>query len=859
MFVHDLNGKRLCSLQDSRLPQDGAAQGIKVKKEIGGWKELSFNLSKNNSRGEQNFRCDYIKNEHLLYVTEGDETDIYCIKSPSGLHDKSKVQFTVTCNHISEDLKTKNLYKYFDDTNGIGTCEELISKAIAGSGWKLVGCDKFIESDGVTEKIRSFICESKRGAYNMIADICELFDARPIFHGLDRTIEIRAISNTTGWMEILFGKNMDKIKRTPNSDNIVTRLYVEGEYGDFGQVGIDAINPTGLPFILNFDYYKELGVFTEEHQRLVDQYLIDYKKATGDLQALMAELLELQAELSNLVGIFSYSYFSIINGEIDFANPILGNAISEDNGNIKTGDTIIVVKPDGSYEYKEYSNSDSFDEFNCVIKFVPTFTGMLAAQEDTIKASNRAIDSYMEKLNHYLRMGKYPEINSVTELKAAYGTNDLSIVKDEAFDLSGVEEQYRLSSVLEYTVSIGQEEKSISEFTNKKNEAMLRVCELIVEIDRQEEVIQTGSNVQTEVEDAFSAAMGLLLKDGYWSDSNYTIGQEESLQNDAVEISNKLAYPTLTYSIETHNLAVIKKYEGEEFELAQTVRIYDPELRINDHGVVAEITTHPDKPTSDSIVIKTDLLDIGSKSFSSILERVTSLAEQVRQNKGIYERAVVISKDGTIRSEILNGAIDVAKTQLLSGASNWKTDENGNIIFTTLDGLSAMMLCGSGFMIANSKTKDGEWNWRTFGTGNGFTADLIVAGFISADRIAAESITVNKLAPDVGKSLDLTGNESIRLSVEKTVTEQIGYRLEIISTSDILSSAITTTTMSVRVFQGKNDITDDIPDQRFRWKRISSDSTADTIWNNNHIGMKSITLTTLDVFYSATYQCEMEE
>lgn len=44
--IHDLNGKRLCSLYDSRVAQDGAAYGIKVKKEIGGWKELSFNLSK---------------------------------------------------------------------------------------------------------------------------------------------------------------------------------------------------------------------------------------------------------------------------------------------------------------------------------------------------------------------------------------------------------------------------------------------------------------------------------------------------------------------------------------------------------------------------------------------------------------------------------------------------------------------------------------------------------------------------------------------------------------------------------------------------------------------------------------------
>ena len=90
--------------------------------------------------------------------------DVYCIKAPESLHDKSKLQFTVSCNHISEELKTKNLFKYFDDTNGIGTCEELATKALRGSGWKLVACDKFLESDGITEKIRSYTCETKTGA-----------------------------------------------------------------------------------------------------------------------------------------------------------------------------------------------------------------------------------------------------------------------------------------------------------------------------------------------------------------------------------------------------------------------------------------------------------------------------------------------------------------------------------------------------------------------------------------------------------------------------------------------------------------------------------------------------------------------
>ena len=43
---------------------------------------------------------------------------------------------------------------------------------------------------------------------------------------------------------------------------------------------------------------------------------------------------------------------------------------------------------------------------------------------------------------------------------------------------------------------------------------------------------------------------------------------------------------------------------------------------------------------------------------------------------------------------------------------------------------SAIQLKGGGFRIANSLKSTGDWNWRTFGTGDGFTADEITAGCI---------------------------------------------------------------------------------------------------------------------------------
>ena len=156
-------------------------------------------------------------------------------------------------------------------------------------------------------------------------------------------------------------------------------------------------------------------------------------------------------------------------------------------------------------------------------------------------------------------------------------------------------------------------------------------------------------------------------------------------------------------------------------------------------------------------------------------ENISEVVYYFLQDKGaeyraglLYDRAKALSGDGSIPARRLEGMIDVLKTRLTSAVSNWYTDENGNLILEAASGGSVMKLCGEGFMIANQKNDDGSWDWRTFGTGEGFTADLIVTGFLSADRIQAHSITANHLAADVGGSLNISANGAITLLTGRT-------------------------------------------------------------------------------------------
>ena len=158
----------------------------------------------------------------------------------------------------------------------------------------------------MTEKVRSLESENKRGAYSLIADICKLFNARPVFDGDDKSVTVVSVNQYDSMMELNFGKNLDSIERKEDASNVVTRLYVEGEYGDHGYVGIDDVNPTGLPYLLNFDFFRELGIFTADHEQSLSDYLRDIKAAKASSSDAIARLLDVENQLNGLWGQINY-------------------------------------------------------------------------------------------------------------------------------------------------------------------------------------------------------------------------------------------------------------------------------------------------------------------------------------------------------------------------------------------------------------------------------------------------------------------------------------------------------------------------------------------------------------------------
>lgn len=388
---------KVCNLYDSDGGQVGSAHSIKRTRELNGWKELSFTLPAY-INGELNWRLDYLKNEYEVRVMDGNEVDWFRLAEPTDTDDGKKAEVKVVCPHVSVLLKKRNLFLEFTDENGIGTLQQLAARALDGTGWKLGHVDTFYEPDSRIEKVRTYNCSTKTGAYTMIQDLCEKFVAYPVFHGDTMTVDLRARSFHDGMVEMRLDKNLAKLARTRDSSDIITRLYVEGEYGDLGYIGIDDIvtpdKPKGLNYIVNFDYYKEIGAMTPEQIAAVPQYLND---AAATRLAIIEAGGTSEPNITKLQGQWGSQAYVIATVENSRVTSTLFGGGATGANAIVDGDTVAAVKSSSFYGYETYSAGTlSYVQNGYVVKFVTgdgKCGGSLAGREVALEAKHQTMDS----------------------------------------------------------------------------------------------------------------------------------------------------------------------------------------------------------------------------------------------------------------------------------------------------------------------------------------------------------------------------------------------------------------------------------------------------------------------------------
>ena len=194
----------------------------------------------------------------------------------------------------------------------------------------------------------------------------------------------------------------------------------------------------------------------------------------------------------------------------------------------------------------------------------------------------------------------------------------------------------------------------------------------------------------------------------------------------------ELSQPKVTYSLSVVDLSTLTGYEHEKVRLGDTVRVIDrkfqPALEIE--ARVIEITHYLDEPHKTQIVLgnfKPTIADV-TREIKRELERKISKGDPINW---------LSDKMETLADELraTNGYIYMSPQDGLLVTDKPK-EENPT---------SAIQIKGGIMAIASEyDAAKGDFNWRTFGTGRGFTADLIDAGTLNADKVRVRSEAIDR-------------------------------------------------------------------------------------------------------------------
>lgn len=218
--------------------------------------------------------------------------------------------------------------------------------------------------------------------------------------------------------------------------------------------------------------------------------------------------------------------------------------------------------------------------------------------------------------------------------------------------------------------------------------------------------------------------------------------------------------PSVSISADMILLQNTEQYK--DYEILESVSLGDTVHCRNQHlGIVTDARVIELK--YNSIMKCVDSVVIGDYQYN-YFQDVTSTVNRVES---------AIRPDGSVIGQQVQGIINGIKAQMKAQTSVAKKATVRAVLMEDTDpdspNFGAMCLGTMGFQIAGKRTADGrDWDWTTFGTGQGFVADLIVAGTMLADRIRGGTLAAGGGSGKNGviRVLDKDGNEIGRWSLD---------------------------------------------------------------------------------------------
>lgn len=304
----------------------------------------------------------------------------------------------------------------------------------------------------------------------------------------------------------------------------------------------------------------------------------------------------------------------------------------------------------------------------------------------------------------------------------------LATIKDKLLDRLGGELQIRKENdirYLDYVPAIGS-----------KKDTIIRMFKSIKTIEEQKDptgivnrLKPLGAKINGTDERLTIASVnnGAEYLDNLEAQAEYGIVQDVQIWDDVNDPTILMTKGTVAlseatkikkqYKIDALELALIDK-DPDTLDVGDTYRTVNPVMGLDEDLRIIEKTIDIHKP------------ELSQYTFGDKIE--TMSGKQASVNKIAAFVQSIMTGTGNIDSSFLEGYLSLLKVQMGAMADTAEKQQVHAILFEDRvpgsPSFGATAIGTQGIMIAYQLDGNNNWIWRTFGTGKGFFADLIIAG-----------------------------------------------------------------------------------------------------------------------------------
>jgi hypothetical protein len=751
---------------------------------MGNINELTFNVPYSldfNHTLIDNPNVSLVRNRYLLKVKIGTQEEWYTIRSvvESGEEDSEYKQVKA---YLLPYEMNDNLIRTFQEdglnltsvlmggtvTDSVGTSRQ-ITGILDETKWS-VG---YVDADFDT-KFRSFDFTSTT-VLDAVMQIAETFQAIIKWDTINREISFvkQEDYGINMGLTMSHGKYLQSVSRDSNSDEMATRLFVEGADG----LSIQRINPTGT------NYIDDFSTFMYPFQRDASKNVIQSSYYMSD--ALCNAILDYNEFLAGKVGAFG----DLLDQETAYQTTLT----QKENDMATLQEQLAVIRNNIDIENSAGHDTtqpttieEQFYSFSLPITFGTS--NSLKINSATLVIDNLKFADY--PATDFLSSIKVNgiEVFSNDKTKWSTGSYNGSLNTPAGTDIVvNFKANYTYSVVSKIQVKIKNETSFIDPLSDASLVNMIQITtgtSLVAKLNQKNTEItnkQTeidGVNAQitsvdTQIEDLrasvdssnfINPTLQEELKDYIikkeWVDQNYIYEQE--LYDDAIKYFEKLKQPQIIIEISLVNFLKIveAQRDWDKLNLGDTITIKYDQLGINATAKIIgfEISEENDDITL-TIANTQDVMSDNDKLIKAVYNS-TGTTTTVDLSKRQWDNAV--STASSI-NQIINGQWDAIGRSIVAGVNNSvEISERGILVKNSTDPLSYLVIQNGVMAITNDNgntwkhaiTKDGIVGERIFGkllAGVNLLIDASDSSGVKTFTVDANGVTLN------GSKLTITG------------------------------------------------------------------------------------------------------